>query len=314
VTDFSVVAAPFRAELVAHCYRLLGSVHDAEDVVQETYLRAWRGYARFEGRSSVRHWLYTIATRACLTAIERGARRPLPSGLGAPADDHRVALGPRRPEITWLEPLLATAVASDPAAVVATQTGVRLAFVAALQYLPARQRAVLVLRDVLAWSAAEVADMLGTSTASVNSALQRARAHLHELGLDADEVSEPDDAATRDLVARYAEAFEQADLDALVALVRADVELEMPPQPMWFTGRDAVVGFLRARVLSHRHGYKLVPTRANGQPAYLTLTRDDDGSYAPHGVQVLTLHDRRIARITAFNDARLVPAGVAGPQ
>ncbi len=307
-TDFVTLADPFRGELLAHCYRMLGSIHDAEDVVQDTYVRAWRGYERFEGRSSLRRWLYTIATRACLTALERTARRPLPSGLGAPSDDHRVALGPESADIAWLQPLpdvLLRRDADDPASVVAARAGIRLAFVAALQHLPARQRAVLILRDVLAWPALEVADILGTTVAGVNSALQRARMHLRELALVPDELAEP--AELRELLDRYAAAFEQADIGRLVDLVRADVELEMPPQPTWFTGREAVLGFLAARVLRRPGQWRALPTSANGQPA-LVLYGRAASVFEPHGLQVLTVAGGRIARITSFNDSSLVAA------
>ncbi|HWG12767.1 MAG TPA: RNA polymerase subunit sigma-70, partial [Streptosporangiaceae bacterium] len=179
--DFAAVAEPFRPELLAHCYRLLGSIQDAEDLVQDTYVRAWRGFGRFEGRSSVRRWLDTIATRTCLTALETRPRRPLPSGLGAPADDHRVTMPDREPSVAWLEPAPDALLGGDPAAIVAGRAGVRLAFIAALQFLPARQRAVLTLRDVLGFRAAEVAGMLGTSPAAVDSALRRARARLADL-------------------------------------------------------------------------------------------------------------------------------------
>jgi RNA polymerase sigma-70 factor (ECF subfamily) len=311
-TDFATLADPLRGELLAHCYRMLGSIHDAEDVVQDTYVRAWRGYDRFEGRSSLRRWLYTIATRACLTALERAARRPLPSGLGAPSDDHRVALSPAAEDIPWLQPfpdVLVEPDHADPASVVAARAGVRLAFVAALQHLPARQRAVLILRDVLSWSAADVAAMLDTSVAGVNSALQRARAHLRGLALVADDLTEP--AELRDLLDRYIAAFELADVDRLVDLVRADVELEMPPVPTWFTGRDAVLRFLASRVLRRPGAWRLTPITANGQPGAIAYERHADGSYRPHGIEVLTLAGGRIARITAFNDARLVTTATA---
>ena len=304
--DFAAVAAPFRAELLAHCYRLLGSAHDAEDLVQETYLRAWRGFGQFEGRSSVRRWLYTIATRACLTALQTRPRRPLPSGLGAPSDDHRVAVPGRDPSVPWLEPVPDTLIGADPAAVVASRAGVRLAFIAALQYLPARQRAVLTLRDVLAFPAAEVAGMLGTSPAAVDSALRRARARLAAISPAEDDLTEPSDPGQRDLLDRYVDAFTRADAAALVALLRADAELEMPPIPLWFTGRAAVAGFLARRVM--RPGrWHMVPARANTQPAVLAYLRPADGRREPYGVQVLTVTGSRIARITSFNDPVLVP-------
>jgi len=305
VSEFAVLAEPFRQELLAHCYRLLGSIHDAEDLVQETYLRAWRGYDRFEGRSSLRRWLYKIATMTCLTALETRARRPLPSGLGAPSDDHRVALAPEEPSVPWLQPA-PDALIGDPATIVAGRTGVRLAFIAALQLLPARQRAVLTLRDVLAFRTAEVAEMLGTTTAAVDSALRRARAHLAKAGPAEDDLAEPGEHTRRTLLDGYVDAFTRADPGALVELLRADVELEMPPTPTWFTGRQAVLGFLTNRVL-RKDFFRLVPSSANGQPAAVAYERTGDGRWVPHGVQVLTLIGARIARITAFNEPALVP-------
>ena len=238
--DFAALTAPWRREVFAHCYRMIGSVQDAEDLVQETYVRAWRGFAGFEGRSSVRRWLHAIATTVCLTALGARSRRPLPSGLGAPADDHRVALAERDPSVPWLEPAPDTSWAptsGDPAAVVAGRAGVRLAFVAALQLLPARQRAVLTLRDVLGFRAAEVAAVLDTTADAVDSALRRARRHLAEAAPVAEELGEPADAAERSLLDAYVRAFTRAEPDALVDLLRADVELEMPPIPTWFTGQ-----------------------------------------------------------------------------
>ncbi|KAA2255463.1 sigma-70 family RNA polymerase sigma factor [Solihabitans fulvus] len=305
--EFSVLAEPYRPELLAHCYRLLGSIHDAEDLVQETYLRAWRAFDGFEGRSSVRRWLYKIATMACLTALETRSRRPLPSGLGAPSEDHRVAVAPREPSMPWLQPAPdALFGAGDPATIVAGRAGVRLAFIAALQLLPARQRAVLTLRDVLAFRTAEVAQLLDTTAAAVDSALRRARAHLAEAGPVEDELVEPDEEAERNLLDSYVDAFTRADPGALANLLRADVELEMPPTPTWFTGQRAVVGFLATRVL-RRGLWRATPTRANGQPAIVFHKHAGDGRYEAYGVQVLTLTGGRIARITAFNDPSLVP-------
>jgi RNA polymerase sigma-70 factor (TIGR02960 family) len=305
--EFAALTEPFRPELLAHCYRILGSIHDAEDLVQETYLRAWRGFGRFEGRSSVRRWLYKIATRACMTALETRSRRPLPSGLGAPSDDHRVAVAPPEPSVAWLQPAPDTLFGGDdPAAVVSARTGVRLAFIAALQYLPARQRAVLTLRDVLAFRTAEVAEMLDMTAAAVDSALRRARTHLAEAAPAADDLSEPDEKTERTLLDGYVDAFTRADPDALVKVLRADVELEMPPIPTWFTGRSAVVGFLAGRVL-RTNMWRIVPTRANGQPAFVAYRRVDDGRYEAYDVQVLTLIGDRISRITAFNDPSLIP-------
>ncbi|WP_297544799.1 sigma-70 family RNA polymerase sigma factor [Amycolatopsis sp.] len=306
--EFIALAEPFRPELIAHCYRILGSIHDAEDLVQETYLRAWRAFGGFEGRSSVRRWLYKIATMACLTALQTRSRRPLPSGLGAPSDDHRVAMASHESSVAWLQPAPdALFGADDPAAIVAGRTGVRLAFIAALQFLPARQRAVLTLRDVLAFRTAEVAEILDTTTAAVDSTLRRARAHLSEAGPVEEDLAEPDEEARRTLLDSYVDAFTRADPDALVNLLRADVELEMPPNQTWFTGRQAVVGFLARRVLRAKGQWRMVPTRANGQPAVLAYQRAEDGRYEPYAVQVLTLIGARIARITSFNDPSLVP-------
>ncbi|MGW4487251.1 RNA polymerase subunit sigma-70 [Amycolatopsis sp. NPDC004368] len=301
---FSALTERFRPELLAHCYRLMGSIHDAEDLVQETYVRAWRGFGGFEGRSSVRRWLYRIATTACLTALENRARRPLPSGLGAPADDHRVPVASREPAVAWLQPAPEFG-GGDPAVAAAARAGVRLAFIAALQLLPARQRAVLTLRDVLAFPAAEVAELLGTTTAAVDSALRRARTHLAEAAPSEDDLIEPTREPDRTLLEDYVAAFTRADAQALVRLLRTDVELEMPPIPTWFTGRDAVAGFLAARVV-HPGRWRLTPTRANGQPAFVVHHRTAGGD-EPYGVQVLTVRGGRVARITSFNDPALVP-------
>jgi RNA polymerase sigma-70 factor (TIGR02960 family) len=310
--EFAALAEPFRPELLAHCYRILGSIHEAEDLVQETYLRAWRAFDRFEGRSSLRRWLYKIATMVCLTALGTRSRRPLPSGLGAPSDDHRVAVATREPAVAWLQPapdalFRADDRADDPATIVAGRTGVRLAFIAALQFLPARQRAVLTLRDVLGFRTAEVAEMLDTTTAAVDSALRRARAHLAAVGPVEDDLAEPDEETRRTLLDGYVDAFTRADPDALVDLLRADVELEMPPIPTWFTGRQAVIGFLATRVLRREDQWRMVRTRANGQPAVVAYAHTDEGRYEAHGIEVLTLIGDRIARITAFHDPSLVP-------
>src|ERR1700687_121863 len=242
--EFTSLSDRFRGELLAHCYRMLGSADEAEDLVQETYLRAWRSFDGFEGRSSVRTWLYRIATNACLTAIERRGRRPLPSGLGGPAEDPEAQMVTGR-EVPWLQPFPGALLAGeheDPAAVAVSRAGIRLAFVAALQYLSARQRAVLILRDVLELPAAEVADLLGTTTTAVNSGLRRVRAQLAQLLPAEDEVAEPAERDRRGVPCRLAAAIEDADGSALAELLREDVALEMPPVLTWFTGRQAVAG------------------------------------------------------------------------
>ena len=299
--DFTSLTSRFRGELLAHCYRMLGSAEEAEDLVQETYLRAWRSFEGVEGRSSVRTWLYRIATNVCLTAIERRGRRPLPSGLGGPAEDPRTQLV-NAPEVPWLQPFpdaLLAGEREDPAAATVSRTGIRLAFVAALQHLSARERAVLILRDVLEFPAAEAADLLGTTTTAVNSGLRRARAQLAQVQPAEDELAEPADPAQRALLDRFAAAFENADASALAELLREDVALEMPPLLTWFAGRPAVTSFMASRVFT-RFGFRLVPVVANGQPAFAAYTREDDGSYHAHEVLVPTLTTTGIARIVVF--------------
>src|SRR6478672_11532543 len=262
--DFASLTGQYRGELLAYCYRMLGSAEEAEDLVQETYLRAWRSYDGFEGRSSMRTWLYRIATNACLTAIERRGRRPLPSGLGGPAENSDVPLV-AGPEVPWLQPFadaLLTGGSEDPAVVTASRAGIRLAFVAALQYLSARQRAVLVLRDVLEWPAAQVADLLGTTATAVNSMLRRARAQLAQVLPAEDEVTEPAEPGRRALLDRFAAAFENADARALAELLREDVALEMPPMPAWFAGRPAATRFFETHVLAAPGLFRMVPTMA----------------------------------------------------
>jgi RNA polymerase sigma-70 factor (ECF subfamily) len=308
--DFTDLTGQFRGELLAHCYRMLGSAEEAEDLVQETYLRAWRSFDGFEGRSSVRTWLYRIATNACLTAIERRGRRPLPSGLGAPSDDPDVPLV-AGPEVPWLQPfpdVLLAGEGADPAAVAASRAGIRLAWVAALQYLPARQRAMLILRDVLELPAAEVAELLGTTTTAVNSGLRRARDQLARALPDEDELAEPVEPGQRALLDRFAAAIENADASALAELLREDVALEMPPVATWFTGREAVVRFTASNLLSEPGGLRLVPVTANGQPAFAIYQRQPDGTYHAHALQVLTVTTTGISRIVAFVDPGLFGA------
>jgi len=305
--DFASLTGPFRRELLAHCYRMVGSADEAEDLVQETYLRAWRSYDGFEGRSSVRTWLYRIATNVCLTAIERRGRRPLPSGLGGPADDPGAPLA-SGPEVPWLQPFpdaLLAGEQEDPAAVAASRSGIRLAFVAALQHLSARQRAVLILRDVLDLPAAQVADLLGTTTTAVNSGLRRARAELAQDLPAEDEVAEPTEPDRRALLDRFAAAFENADVSALAGLLREDVALEMPPVLTWFAGRRAVTRFVASRLFAVPGRFRMVATTANGQPAFAAYERGPDGVYRAHAVVVLTATPAGIARIVIFLDPGL---------
>jgi RNA polymerase sigma-70 factor, ECF subfamily len=305
--DFTGLTGRYRGELLAHCYRMLGSAGEAEDLVQETYLRAWRSFDGFEGRASVRTWLYRIATNVCLPAIERRSRRPLPSGLGGPADDPEAPLV-AGPEVPWLQPYPGTLLAGkheDPAAAAATRAGIRLAFVAALQYLSARQRAVLILRDVLEWPAAEVAELLGTTTTAVNSGLRRARAQLAQALPAEDELAEPAEPGRRALLDRFAAAIENADASALAELLRQDAALEMPPLLTWFTGRQAVTRFVASHLLTEPGRLRLVPVMANGQPAFAVYQREPGGGYHAHAVLVLTVTVTGIARIVSFQNVGL---------
>jgi RNA polymerase sigma-70 factor (ECF subfamily) len=317
--EFERLALPLRRELVAYCYRMTGSADEAEDLAQETLLRAWRSYGGFEGRSSLRTWLYRIATNVCLGAIERRDHRPLPSGLGPPSDDPRVVFAAPALDVPWLQPFAsADSLAADPAAIVASRAGMRLALVASLQFLPPRQRAALILRDVLDWPAADTAAMLGMTVTAVNSALRRARARLEQAGPAADDVAEPASWRDREVANRYAAAFQDADVAALVALLRADVTAEMPPMREWFRGAQAVGRFLAARVLTEPGHCTLIPVEANGQPAFGTYLRAGDGAWEAHAIQVLDIADgplppagaapRQIARISLFLDTGRFPA------
>jgi RNA polymerase sigma-70 factor (ECF subfamily) len=295
--EFVRSTEPCRRELIAHCYRMLGSADEAEDAVQETYLRAWRGYDAFEHRSSVRSWLYRIATNACLTALEQRGRRALPSGLGAPALDPDAPPGPAEPSVDWLDPMpdaLVTPESDDPAAIVAAREWLRLALIASLQYLPARQRAVLLLREVLGFPAAEVASMLGTSTPAVKSALQRARARLDEVSPAPERVIEPTEPRARELLGQYIAGFENADTTALEKALRADASIEMVGTRTWFSGRETCLRYL-AHVIGSPGDWRMVPTVANGQPAAIAHYRG--GAF---GLGVLTVTRAGISRITVF--------------
>jgi RNA polymerase sigma-70 factor (ECF subfamily) len=300
--DFDEVTAPHRRELLAHCYRMSGSVHDAEDLVQETLLRAWRSYGTYDpARASIRTWLYRIATNACLTALKGKARRPLPSNLVAPLDDPQapMKLGS---EVPWLQPFPA-----DPADVAVTRGSLRLAFIAAMQLLPARQRAILILRDVLDWSAAEVADALGTTPAAVNSGLQRARTRLGESGLREDDVGEPSGGKDRAVIDEYVAAFESADLGTLRRLLVADAVLEMPPVLNWYVGRDAYLRFVARSYAMRGIDWRMLPIAANGQPAVAAYVRGADG-YRAHTLQVFAVEGGVVTHTVVFQDDRLFEA------
>ncbi|NAS20280.1 sigma-70 family RNA polymerase sigma factor [Herbidospora sp. NEAU-GS84] len=286
---------PHRAELVAYCYRMLGSFHEAEDLVQETMTRAWRARDRYDpARASVRTWLYRIATNVCLTALDGRARRPLPSGLGAPGGDPGAPLIPAR-DVPWLQPF------PDARHDVAARADLRLALVAALQVLPPRQRAVLVLREVLEFSAAEVAAQLGATVPAVNSALQRARAALAGMA-DATEIAEPGDPETRAVIDRYMRAFEAADVPGLVRLLADDVAMEMPPVPLWFRGRRDYGAFMRRVFELRGGGWAMTRLTANGQPALAAYAPAPGAGLRPHSLQVFTVAGGRITRNVVFAD------------
>ncbi|MEU7143425.1 RNA polymerase subunit sigma-70 [Nocardia sp. NPDC046473] len=307
---FAADTGRFRRELLAHCYRMVGSAQDAEDLVQETYLRAWRSYAGFEGRASIRSWLYRIATNVCLTALQPRRIRMLPSGLTGPYD------GPDRPpnrvapgDVSWLEPvpdaLLAPA-DDDPAAVVIARESVRLALIASLQHLPARQRAILLLREVLAFSAAETAEILGTTTAAVKSGLQRARARLDELEPRSAELLEPTDQRARALLDGYIAAFERSDAGLLEQVLRTDATLEATPFLDWRAGRAECIRMLDAYVLGVQGDWRMFATTANGQPAAVIYRRDADGKLQAYGAVVLEPTATGVSRVLAFHHSALV--------
>jgi RNA polymerase sigma-70 factor, ECF subfamily len=303
---FVRLLAPYRAELNAHCYRMLGSVHDAEDAMQETLLRAWRGLAGFQQRSSLRSWLYRIATNVCLRTIERRPKRVLPIDYAPAVEDPHAEAGPPVVESIWLEPYPDL----GPEASYEQRESIELAFVAALQHLPARQRAVLILRDVLGFSGAEVADALEMSPEAVYSALQRAhkavderlpertqQATLRSLG----------DEGLRELVDAFVDAWERADVGALAARLAADAALTMPPNPEWYRGRETVAAFLGNFPLTGRTRWRVLPTSANGQPAFgHYIWSDEAGAFVANELSVLTLAGDRIAELTVFRDPPLL--------
>ena len=303
---FGELTDPHRRELQLHCYRILGSMQDAEDLVQETLLAAWRGLEAFEGRASVRNWLYRIATNRCLNALRDRSRRPreLQTMDDPPAPT-------RRTEPVWLEPypdVLLEEIpdaSQGPAARYEARESVELAFILALQRLPPRQRAALVLRDVLGFRTAEVAEMLETGEASVKGALQRARATVREQlpAADRERAPQPNSAGERQLVGRFADAVQSGDLDEIVALLTDDALLTMPPQPLEYQGHDAIAGFLRHRAELRGTPLRVVPTRANTQPAFGCYLPDAQAAIArPYGLIVLTLVGDAVAAITWFAD------------
>jgi RNA polymerase sigma-70 factor, ECF subfamily len=300
-----------RAELRAYCYRMLGSPFEADDAVQETLIKAWRGFERFEGRAALRSWLYRIATNVCLDMLSGRERRARPMDLGPAREPVESNLN-TLPEVTWIEPVpddLVVPAEADPAEVAVARETIRLAFVAALQHLPPRQRAVLILCEVLRWKSSEVAELLETSVASVNSALQRARATLDESNLSAADTAPSVDEADAELLARYVEAFERYDMDALTSLIQEDATQSMPPFDLWLSGRDDILSWWVGPGGGCR-GSRVIPTvSANGAPAFGQYKPSASGNgYEPWALQVLEIADGRIVEFTFFLDTeRLFP-------
>ncbi|MFD8571623.1 sigma-70 family RNA polymerase sigma factor [Streptomyces sp. NPDC057694] len=294
----------YRVELTGYCYRMLGSAFEAEDAVQDTMVRAWRSFATFEGRSSLRSWLYRIATNVCLDSLNAGNKRARPMDLTAAAPLAQAALTPR-PDNVWLEPMPDARVlptVHDPAEAAVARESVRLAFVAALQQLPSKQRAVLILREVLAWKASEVAELLDTSVASVNSALQRARATLAQAPPADSATADPLDEEQQKLLERYVSAFEGYDMKALTELLAEDAVMTMPPFDLWLRGTDDITGFMLT--LGHEcEGSRLLPVSANGTPAFAHYKPDPDtGGFKPWAIQVLEISEGRIVGFHCFLD------------
>jgi RNA polymerase sigma-70 factor (ECF subfamily) len=301
-----------RPELTGYCYRMLGSGFEAEDAVQETMIRAWRAIDSFEGRSAFRSWMYRIATNVCLDMLRGSQRRARPMDLGPSSPADASFLGPQLHDYPWVGPIADTRLYDDgdPADVAASRDTIRLAFIAALQHLPARQRAVLILREVLRWQASEVAELLDSSVASVNSALQRARATLSEHAGNTSLSESPASAVEAEqqaLLARYVDAFERYDMSQLVSLLREDAVQSMPPYAMWLRGADDITQWMLGPGAGCR-GSRLLATFANGSPAFGQYRVDANGGHAPWGLQVLEISGGRVAEITNFLDPALFPA------
>ncbi|WP_442816523.1 sigma-70 family RNA polymerase sigma factor [Streptomyces sp. NBC_01304] len=303
--DLDAGMKKYRTELTGYCYRMLGSGFDAEDAVQDTFVRAWKAYERFEGRSSLRSWLYRIATNVCLDLLNAGNKRARPMDLTDQGHQATAVLN-ERSEVTWLEPVPDGRIlpsSADPAETTMARESVRLAFMSAMQHLPAKQRAVLILREVLAWKAAEVAELLDTSIASVNSALQRARATIEAHGIRETDAADPLDEDQQQLLNRYVAAFEGYDMDLLTSLLAEDAVLSMPPFDLWLTGHDDIIAWHINQGIGCK-GSRLLPTVANGMPAFAQYKPDpeDASRLTPWALQVIELSGGKIVGLNAFLD------------
>lgn len=305
---FEAATAPYRRELLAHCYRMTGSAHDADDLVQETYVRAWRAFDRFEGRSSVRTWLYRIATNVCLTSLSSRQRRLLPSGLAPPSSDPYASGAPAPGDVVWLEPIsdgLVLDERGDPAEVVAVRQTLRLALVATAQILPPRQRAAFFLCDVLDRPGAEAAAVLGVSVAALKSLLQRARVRLQQQTAADEELAEPTDERAGLVLDRYMAAFEESDIASLERLLADDAILEMTGTATWFFGKVTCVPFIATQAIGQAGDWRMIPLHANGQLAVAAYHLADNGSYQPFAIVVLATTLTHLARISLFADPAL---------
>ena len=308
VEEFEAAASRYRRELLAHCYRLTGSAQEAEDIVQDTYLRAWQAFGRFEARSSVRTWLYRIATNRCLTALQRRSRRPLPSGLGPPSPDPLAPPLPDPQGMRWLEPVpdhMVIDEAADPADIVTARETVRLALVAALQILPPRQRAAFILCDVLSLTPGGAAEVLEVSVPALKSLLQRARARLARVQLTDDDLAEPSDNGAQRVLDRYMAAFAQSDMGALERLLAEDAAIEMTGTTTWFSGKATCVAYLGAFAIGSPGDWRMAGLHANGQLGAAAYHRGDDGAYYPFSFVVLATTATHIKRISLFTDPAL---------
>jgi len=306
--EFEAATGPHRRELYAYCYRMTGSLSEAEDLVQEVYLRAWQAFDRFERRSSVRTWMYRIATNACLSALQRGRRRPLPSGLGPPSNDPHGLPDPPPAGVLWLEPIpdrLVVDERADPAEVVAARHSVRVALVAALQLLPARQRAALILCEVLDLPVAEAAGLMDVSVAAVKSLLQRARARLDQAALSDADIAEPTDEQARRVLDQYIAAFERSDAAAIERLLANDAVLEMTGTSTWFSGKATCTPYITEQAVGHPGDWIAVPLRANGQLAAAAYHLGPDEAYHAFAIVVLATTRTHLSRITLFGDPEL---------